>query len=87
MFLDHSCEGGVEFLRSRHEQRLQAHADRVGGCLRPLQEGARVGIVGGAEKGPAPPPPTTSSHADFVTEAWVRDALKVVLRRIAGFSR
>ena len=31
--LDHSGEGGVEFLRSRREQRLQAHADRVGGCL------------------------------------------------------
>lgn len=26
-------------------------------------------------------------HADFMTEAWVRDPLKVVLRRIPGFSR
>jgi len=26
-------------------------------------------------------------HVDFVTEAWVNDPLKVVLRRIAGFSR
>ena len=26
-------------------------------------------------------------HEDFVTEAWVNDPLKVVLRRIAGFSR
>jgi hypothetical protein len=26
-------------------------------------------------------------HADFMTEAWVRDPLKVVLRRISGFSR
>ena len=48
LFLDHSGEGGVEFLRSRHEHRLQAHADRVGGCLCLIEEGARVGIVGGA---------------------------------------
>ena len=26
-------------------------------------------------------------HEDFVTEAWVKDPLKVVLRRITGFSR
>jgi hypothetical protein len=26
-------------------------------------------------------------HVDFVTEAWVNDPLKVVLRRIAGFAR
>jgi hypothetical protein len=26
-------------------------------------------------------------HVDFMTEAWVNDPLKVVLRRIAGFSR
>ena len=26
-------------------------------------------------------------HEDFMTEAWVNDPLKVVLRRIAGFSR
>jgi hypothetical protein len=26
-------------------------------------------------------------HADFMTEAWVNDPLKVVLRRVAGFSR
>ena len=26
-------------------------------------------------------------HEYFVTEAWVKDPLKVVLRRIAGFSR
>jgi hypothetical protein len=26
-------------------------------------------------------------HADFMTEAWVRDPLKVILRRISGFSR
>lgn len=26
-------------------------------------------------------------HADFVTQAWVEDPLKVVLRRIAGFTR
>jgi hypothetical protein len=26
-------------------------------------------------------------HADFVTEAWVNDPLKVLLRRISGFSR
>jgi hypothetical protein len=26
-------------------------------------------------------------HVDFVTEAWVRDPLKVMLRRISGFSR
>jgi hypothetical protein len=51
LFLDHSGEGGVEFPRSRHEQRLPAHADRVGGRLCLVEEGARVGIVGGAEKG------------------------------------
>jgi hypothetical protein len=26
-------------------------------------------------------------HDDFMTEAWVNDPLKLVLRRIAGFSR
>jgi hypothetical protein len=26
-------------------------------------------------------------HVDFLTEAWVEDPLKVVLRRITGFSR
>jgi hypothetical protein len=26
-------------------------------------------------------------HDDFMTEAWVKDPLKVVLRRITGFSR
>ena len=26
-------------------------------------------------------------HVDFMTKAWVDDPLKVVLRRIAGFSR
>ncbi|MFL6798733.1 MAG: alpha/beta hydrolase [Xanthobacteraceae bacterium] len=31
--------------------------------------------------------PEEVNHADFVTEAWVRDPLKVILRRIPGFSR
>jgi hypothetical protein len=31
--------------------------------------------------------PDEIRHADFVTEAWVRDPLKAVLRRIAGFAR
>ena len=31
--------------------------------------------------------PDEVRHADFVTAAWVRDPLKIVLRRIAGFAR
>jgi hypothetical protein len=31
--------------------------------------------------------PEDIKHADFVTDAWVRDPLKAVLRRIVGFSR
>ena len=31
--------------------------------------------------------PDDVKHADFVTEAWVKDPLKVLLRRIDGFSR
>src|SRR5262245_21209072 len=51
LFLDHHGEGSGEFLRSGDEQRLQAHAHGVGGSLRLIEEGARVGIVAGAEKG------------------------------------
>ncbi len=31
--------------------------------------------------------PDDVKHADFVTDAWVKDPLKVLLRRIDGFSR
>ena len=31
--------------------------------------------------------PDDVKHNDFMTEAWVKDPLKVVLRRITGFSR
>lgn len=31
--------------------------------------------------------PDSVQHADFVTEAWIKDPLKVLLRRIPGFAR
>jgi hypothetical protein len=31
--------------------------------------------------------PDEFKHADFVTDAWVKDPLRALLRRVSGFSR